>query len=151
MATVHYTNQPATAFEAVISAWDEQVRCAMPTKQRARCQRPAYWRVDLHGCERVLVCGQHKQAWIRRALAQCRSRLPACVHCGRMFSSLDARVQGHTAMGAADRVEAARKVARRRGLRLVERGDVLQLRQGVDVTDSRSAPSQALLALCNEC
>jgi hypothetical protein len=80
----------STAFEAVIAAWDEQVRCEMPTQAGNHCQRLAYWRVDLHGCELVLMCGQHKQKWLRRALAECRSRVPECAFCHRTFDSLEA-------------------------------------------------------------
>ena len=79
-----------TAFEAVVSAWDEQIRCEMDTQAGSRCRRPAYWRADLHGCEVVLMCGQHKQRWLRRVLAECRTRMPVCAHCRRTFASFDA-------------------------------------------------------------
>jgi hypothetical protein len=49
----------ATAFEAVIAVWNERMCCEMTTQQRTRCQRPAYWRADLHGCEQALMCGHH--------------------------------------------------------------------------------------------
>ena len=79
-----------TTFDDVISVWHERVHCEMSTQSGSRCRRLAYWRVDLHGCERVVMCGRHKQAWLLRALAKCRTRLPACPHCGRIFESFDA-------------------------------------------------------------
>jgi hypothetical protein len=79
----------ATAFEAVISAWDEQVRCEMPTQAGSHCRRLAYWRLDLHGCEVVLMCGHHKQRWLRQTLAGCRDAVLACAHCRRPFASFD--------------------------------------------------------------
>jgi hypothetical protein len=79
----------ATAFEAVISVWNEQIRCEMSTKLGGQCQRPAYWRLDLHGCETVLMCGHHKQRWLRRTLFNCRQTQLACAHCRRPFASVD--------------------------------------------------------------
>lgn len=80
----------ATAFEAVISAWDEQVRCEMTTQTGTGCRRLAYWRADLHGCERALLCGQHKNSWTRRALHHFRADGAArCWWCRKRFDRFD--------------------------------------------------------------
>jgi hypothetical protein len=57
----------APSFEDVIAAWNETLHCEMATQLGARCRRLAYWRADLHGCEQVLICTQHKNAYVRRA------------------------------------------------------------------------------------
>jgi hypothetical protein len=78
-------------FGAIVSAWNEQVRCEMTTKAGARCRRPAYWRINLHNCEQALACGQHTSAWARSAMANIGSGLsPRCAHCGRTFDSISA-------------------------------------------------------------
>jgi hypothetical protein len=81
----------ATAFEAVISAWDEQVRCEMTTQAGTGCRRLAYWRADLHGCERALLCGHHKSAWVRRTVQHFgRDGAARCWWCRKRFDSFDA-------------------------------------------------------------
>lgn len=42
------------------------------------CPRPARWRINLHGCEHVNMCGQHKTAWLRRVAA--KAGTPRCAH-----------------------------------------------------------------------
>jgi hypothetical protein len=81
----------ATAFEAVISAWDQQMHCEMTTQAGARCRRLAYWRADLHGCEQALLCGHHKSSWMRRTMHQFRIDGAArCWRCYKQFDSFDA-------------------------------------------------------------
>jgi hypothetical protein len=81
----------ATAFAAVISGWDEQVRCEMTTQAGAQCQRPASWRADLHGCEQALLCGHHKSAWVRRTVQHFgRDGAARCWWCRKRFDSFDA-------------------------------------------------------------
>ena len=79
-----------TAFEAIVISFDQQLHCEMDTRL-ARCRRTAHWRLDLHGCEQVLICGQHLSAWKHRGQAAGRGGLisPKCVHCGRTFISVD--------------------------------------------------------------
>lgn len=47
------------AFERVIAAWSDTLDCQANTKLGAQCRRPARWRLDLHGCHVVLLCGNH--------------------------------------------------------------------------------------------
>ena len=80
----------ATAFEAIISAWDEQIRCEMTTKQGTRCRRAGVLaRADLHGCEQALLCGHHESAWVRQATQHFRRDGAArCWWCRKRFDSL---------------------------------------------------------------
>jgi len=62
----------------------------MVTQQGAQCQRAAAWLINLHGCERVVACGQHMNAWKRETRAQYQSSLsPRCAHCRNGFDKLD--------------------------------------------------------------
>jgi hypothetical protein len=63
--TIHRPLQRNT-FEAMIAAFDEPLLCEMTTQAGVRCRRTAHWRLDLHGCEQALLCGQHAKAWERR-------------------------------------------------------------------------------------
>lgn len=76
--------------EQLAAAWNDAPRCEMDTKAGAQCCRPAHWRLNLHGCEHVLICGQHLNAWKRNCESDTRggSLSPKCVHCGRQFASL---------------------------------------------------------------
>ncbi|WP_142926667.1 hypothetical protein [Mycobacterium marinum] len=75
----------ATTFTEIVAKFGEQPRCEAITQLRGRCLRPVRWRLNLHGCEQVLLCGQHLRAWEREAAAE---RRPECAHCGRTFDSL---------------------------------------------------------------
>ena len=77
--------QSASTFDQVIAAWPDRVACEMSTKRGPRCQRAASWVVNLHGCEHVLMCGQHLAAWVDEINSQ-RLGDPRCVHCGRVFA-----------------------------------------------------------------
>lgn len=74
-------------FEDVISAWTQHVCCELPTLQGGQCRRPAYWRVDLHGCEQALLCGQHLRSWLREVSANNVVAIPRCGLCGRIFDT----------------------------------------------------------------
>lgn len=76
-----------TAFTEIIAGFGDQLRCEATTQVGGRCLRPVRWRLNLHGCEQVLLCGQHLRAWEREVTAECR---PECAHCGRRFDSLAA-------------------------------------------------------------
>jgi site-specific recombinase XerD len=85
---------PDTTFEAVIAAWDdESPRCEvanLATHHGPACRRCANWRVTLHGCRQVLMCGQHLNGWKRMMLAALdQGRSPICVHCEHTFYRLD--------------------------------------------------------------
>lgn len=75
----------AVAFDAVVAGWDDKLHCEMATQTAARCQRPAHWRLNLHGCEQASLCGQHLSRWQRDASMECRLSTPRCAHCGRQF------------------------------------------------------------------
>lgn len=79
-------------FDKVVAGYDDQLRCEMPGAAGDTCRRPARWRVDLHGCEQVLMCTQHKNTWIGARRADEEAGQPRCTHCGRVFESLDAAV-----------------------------------------------------------
>lgn len=91
MKSTDTTTATATiTFEGVVSAWHERPNCEMDTKQGDRCSRPATMRINLHGCEQSLACGQHLNAWKRKGSANMRAGyLPRCAHCGRTFASFD--------------------------------------------------------------
>jgi hypothetical protein len=74
------------AFDEIVAHFTDKPPC----ESSARCTRPARWRINLHGCEQAIMCGQHKAAWLRKVLAQKYS--PRCAHCGRVFDSVDAAI-----------------------------------------------------------
>jgi hypothetical protein len=86
MSTYVYPDAPAdpeaAALDLVVDP-SQLPRCEMA----GGCKRPARWRLNLHGCEQVNMCGQHKAAWLRDALAQ--DGKPRCFHCGVVFDSVD--------------------------------------------------------------
>ncbi|BCO36714.1 hypothetical protein [Mycobacterium heckeshornense] len=80
--------------EAVVSMFDCPPGCEMPAAgEGRRCRRPAGWRVNLHGCEAVLMCGQHKAAWLRQTRAQFYTGPARCAHCGCVFDDLATAVR----------------------------------------------------------
>jgi hypothetical protein len=84
------TTTTAHAFETVIAAWDKRPRCEMTTSTGHQCRRQAAWRLNLHGCEHALLCGQHQAAWIRNATANTLAGCaPRCAHCGHVFTTVD--------------------------------------------------------------
>lgn len=46
------------------------------------CKRPANWLLNLHGCERVLLCGQHLRRWEWMAHTTMDA---TCSTCGRVW------------------------------------------------------------------
>ncbi|MDC8980498.1 hypothetical protein PR370_01945 [Mycobacterium marinum] len=81
------STNPDTSFDAIVAAFGNQLRCEATTHTGGRCLRLVRWRLNLHGCEQVLLCSQHLRAWEREADAECR---PECAHCGGRFDSLAA-------------------------------------------------------------
>lgn len=92
------------AFDAIVASFSDELRCEMTTLSGGHCLRAARWRIDLHGCEQVNMCAQHKNAWVRQALADDRAAKskagslkfggrPRCAHCGRVFECLDEAVR----------------------------------------------------------
>lgn len=73
------------AFESVIAAWSETLNCGANTKLGAQCRRPARWRLDIHGCETVLLCRHHVRIWEQKARA---TMGPFCASCGHTWPSL---------------------------------------------------------------
>lgn len=86
----------ATAFEAVIAGWDDIVQCEMGTQSGRRCRRPARWRLDLHGCELALLCGQHKAGWVKRAEYEVRCASTSCSYCRRPVPDLASLAAAYT-------------------------------------------------------
>lgn len=78
------------AFEYVIASWQERLKCEITTSAGSRCQRPATWRADAHGCENRVMCTGHLQNWLRRieAVLQIADQTK-CGLCGRWFCHLD--------------------------------------------------------------
>lgn len=75
----------ADAFAAIVGNFSAFVGCEADTAGGVPCRRPARWLLNLHGCERVTMCGQHLAAWERRANAVMG---PWCVHCGRTWPTV---------------------------------------------------------------
>ncbi len=76
------------AFELVISAWDESLQCEHSTKGGGHCRRPAKWRVDAHGCEKLLMCTNHLHGYEGRVAASFRpGKSTSCPMCGKAFTS----------------------------------------------------------------
>jgi hypothetical protein len=73
-----------TAFDEIIDRFGDKPRC----EGSGRCTRPARWRINLHGCEQAIMCGQHKSAWLRQIRAKSAARQPRCAHCGQVFSDI---------------------------------------------------------------
>ena len=82
-----------TAFDEIVAAFNDQPRCEMTTLAGGQCQRPARWRVDLHGCEQAIMCSHHKTAWIRHVLAEQLDGQPRCAHCRTVFDRFDDAVR----------------------------------------------------------
>jgi hypothetical protein len=68
------------AFDEIVASFDDVPRCEMPD---GRCTRPARWRINLHGCEQAIMCGQHKSAWLRKIRGEVGTS--RCAHCGTEF------------------------------------------------------------------
>lgn len=85
MTTTPNNTATRVAFDAIAAAFADQLRCEATTQAGGQCLRPVRWRLNLHGCEQALLCGQHLRAWERQAVAVMR---PVCAHCGRQFASL---------------------------------------------------------------
>ncbi|ORV83116.1 hypothetical protein AWC11_22385 [Mycobacterium interjectum] len=79
MTTPHDTT---TAFDAIVASFSEYLHCEMPTHAGGRCLRLARWRLDLHGCEQMIMCGHHKESWLRR-MRNNRQHIgpPRCARC----------------------------------------------------------------------
>lgn len=78
--------QTSSQFDALISAaWSERLDCEATTQAGAQCRRLARWRLNLHGCEQVLLCGHHLHAWQRTARW---TMAPICGTCGQTFAKL---------------------------------------------------------------
>jgi hypothetical protein len=70
-------------FDSIIAAWSETLNCA--GSKGSHCSRPARWRLDIHGCEVVLLCGHHLRAWERKAP---ETMDPFCDRCGRTWPTI---------------------------------------------------------------
>lgn len=80
------TTPDSATFDAIVAAFHEHPQCERTTFAGVGCQRPARWRLNLHHCEQMNLCGQHKNAWIKRANAfQRAGRTLCCYHCRREF------------------------------------------------------------------
>lgn len=65
------------------AAWDAPPpSCEAVTATGACCKRPANWLLNLHGCERVLLCGQHLRRWEWMAHTTMDA---TCSTCGRVW------------------------------------------------------------------
>ncbi len=85
------------AFDAIVAGFDDQLRCEMATLAGSQCRRPAHWLIDVHGCQRALLCGHHARRWERRTRAGlCIDGAIRCPDCGCVFSRLEnvARIAG---------------------------------------------------------
>lgn len=77
---------PTSDFERLIETWDEVAHC----DQLGGCRRPATWRLNLHGCEQALKCGQHMNSWKRRAVsAFAGGDLVVCDRCEGRFERIE--------------------------------------------------------------
>lgn len=66
------------AFDEIVDRFADKPKC----DGSPRCTRPARWRINLHGCEQAIMCGQHKAAWLRKVLTEAN---PRCAHCRAEF------------------------------------------------------------------
>lgn len=80
------TGNHAIAFDEIVAAWTRMVNCEATTQTGMPCRRPASWRINLHGCERAVVCGQHLRTWKRDAAGS----TGRCAHCGLQFDTITA-------------------------------------------------------------
>lgn len=75
--------------DEIVKGWSHGPSCEMATHTGAQCQRPATWRLNLHGCEYALICGRHCDEWTRgQAANMLAGSSPRCAHCGQVFTSL---------------------------------------------------------------
>ena len=80
---------PSPNFEDVISAWTDTFRCRQKTHLGHGCQRPARWLLNIHGCQRIVLCGHHLNQWRRPTLRDLQHSAVVCSLCGRTFYRFD--------------------------------------------------------------
>ncbi len=77
----------AESFDAVVSVWDEPLRCA----SAYGCERPASWLALRHrpcGGHQP-VCTVHYRKWVRASLLRiARSGRMRCIYCGQNFKTV---------------------------------------------------------------
>ena len=90
MNTTHGGNAPTdpTVFDEIVALFDDKPVCEMTTGQGPRCTRTASWRINLHGCEQALMCGQHLRTWTGTLTVNSRLGTPRCGHCGHQFATV---------------------------------------------------------------
>lgn len=79
------TDHTIAVFAQIVASYSEVARCEMDNKSGGPCARPVRWLLDLHGCERRKMCGQHLRAWERAAVETSTGR---CAHCGHQFADI---------------------------------------------------------------
>lgn len=75
----------AMELDALRASWDTPPPSCEATTKSGNCQRRAHWLLNIHGCERVMLCGQHLRAWEDKARA---TMCPDCANCGRAWPTL---------------------------------------------------------------
>lgn len=73
------------AFDRIVNGWADTPNCEANRNRGAQCRRPARWRLNIHGCQVVLLCTHHLHAWERKAHA---TMTPYCDHCGQHWPTL---------------------------------------------------------------
>lgn len=77
----------ATLLETITAAWNARPRCEIETAAGRQCRRAASWKIDLHGCEQAIACGQHCRRWLAESLQNFALSDARCAHCGRVFDT----------------------------------------------------------------
>jgi hypothetical protein len=78
------------AFNDLISAWDEPLRCQTAQGPRP-CRNPATWLAVLHQpCGQKVLCAYHYGRWLRTALTHIAERgRVGCSVCPRYFATVE--------------------------------------------------------------
>lgn len=84
---------PNAVFDEIVATFDAHPPCAIQTNAGGQCRRPARWHMNVHGCQRVNVCGHHKSHWERRTRTDLRFGAIHCDNCGTDFTSFDDTVR----------------------------------------------------------
>lgn len=75
-------------FEDITAAWDERIPCEAKSGGHP-CRNTATWRVDVHGCERKLMCTSHLRDWERRTAEVLAVGRTTCGRCLLTFSQMN--------------------------------------------------------------
>lgn len=74
-------------FAEIVASWDVEAQCMWETKTN-RCERPAEWFVNVHGCYGKPLCGMHRSTFATQCMPAFEvGRYGTCPKCGKVALS----------------------------------------------------------------